>query len=320
MQTCLLFLYNQCLCSKSIHCARLVAGHVYEGQMVSLWHFFQRFLPTLSQPRASDMSDLDQVPQQIYGLDRCASRVPGNAVYKSVASYDQMLAFLVKIRITLAKPSLDNMNYILANQEPLHEVRLAMKRLSENFTRAALACDDAKRCTEEVARRFQQAWDLVDVKANATANQSRYVNNISQEIAEVWRTHTSAPNKHWKIVFASLVYELKVAIENRQRMRWGSEHAEKRAEQWEARYILAVDKWRNTYQDGLHLEEAFTALRTEFLAGQSLAEIFMRETREIGDWISVGSESERVWRIDQALIREEERDTKNYGVMSRFQK
>lgn len=173
MQTCLLFLYNQCLCSKSIHCARLVAGHLYEGhRMVSLWHCFQRLLPTLSKPRASDMSDLDQVPQQIYGLDRRASRVPGNAVYKSVGSYDQMLAFLVKIRSTLAKPSLDNIDYILANQEPLHEVRLAMKRLSENFTRAALACDDAKRFTGEVARRFQQAWDLVDVKANATANQS----------------------------------------------------------------------------------------------------------------------------------------------------
>lgn len=241
-------------------------------------------------------------------------------MYKPVASYDQMFAFLIKFRSMLAVPSLDSLNYIFSNQESLHEVQTFMERLCEGSMLAALACNEAQKRSEEIARKFQQAWDLVDIKADAIATQSRYVITISQEMGGIWRTHNSPPNKHWRMLCLSLAFELKEAIQTRQRMRWDLQDAERRAERWEGRYIRAVKKWRNTYQDAMQLQGAFTAIRTEFLAGQSLAKVFVREMREVRDQINDAAERERVRRINQALSREEERETEEYGAMSRFKK
>ena len=266
------------------------------------------------------MSNPDRVPRRFYALHRHTPKAPQCAGYRPVASYDQMLAFVVKVRSVLATASLDSMTYILANQEPLHDVRVFIQRLSDNFNQAALACHEAQKRSEEVARNFQQAWDLVDIKVNDVAAHSRYINTISQELGETWRTHTSPPNKHWRIVCLSLASELKEAVETRYEMRWNLLDTERRAEKWEARYILAVGRWCDTYQDAMQLQDALTAIHTEFLAGQSLAKIFMRELQEDRDGINDRSESDGVWRINQALAREEEREVKEYGAISRFKK
>ena len=267
-----------------------------------------------------DMANIDRVPREIYSLHQRTPKAIERAMFKPVASYDQMFAFLIKFRSMLAAPSVDSMNYIFANQEPLHEILTFMKRLSEGSILAVVACNEAQRRSEDVARKFQQAWDLVDIKADAIATQSRYVITISQEMGEIWRTHTSPPNKHWRMLCLSLAFELKEAIQTRQQMRWGLQDAEKRAERWEGRYIRAVEKWRNTYQDAMQLQGAFTAIRTEFLAGQSLAKVFVGQMREVRDQINDAAERDRVRRINQALSLEEERETEEYGAMSRFKK
>lgn len=266
------------------------------------------------------MSTIDQAPRDIYSRHRRTPKAPEYAVYTPVASYEQMLDFLVKVRSILAKPSLDNMNYIFANQEPLHDVQVLIKRLSECSKNAALACTEARKNSEEVARRFQQAWDLVDIKVNAFATQSRYANTVSQEMGEIWRIHNSPPNKNWGMVCLSLAFELKGAVQTRQQMRRDLEDVENRAEKWEGWYIGAVHAWRNTHEDVMQLQEAFTAMRTEFLAGAFLAERFMQEMREVRDRINDASERERVRRINRALKREEEGDTEKHRTTSRSKK
>lgn len=266
------------------------------------------------------MSNSHRAPLHIHALHRHSPEAPESAVYEPVASYDQMFEFLVKLRSMLAAPSFDNVNYILANQESVHDIKVFISGLIERYNLATLNCNQAQTQSEEVACKFQQAWDLVDVRANAIATQSRYVNTVSQELGEVWRTHDSPPNKHWTIVCISLATELKEAVGDRQQMLSDLEDAEKRAECWEPRFILAIDKWRNDYQDAMQLHEAFKAIHTEFLAVRSLATIFSRKIQRFGHRISCGSESERLWRMNQALMREEEMETKVYGAMSRSKK
>ena len=118
----------------------------------------------------------------------------------------------------------------------------------------------------------------------------------------------------------SLAFELKEAVENRHEMRWQLQDAKRRAEKWEARYIPADDKRSNASQDAWKVQEAFTAIHSEFLTTQLLAEMFMRKVQEDGNWIEDDSERERVRRINGALRREEEREVAEYGVMSRFKR
>ena len=236
-----------------------------------------------------------------------------------VASYDQMIDFLVEFQGVLATPSCDNMNYIFANLEPLQDVEILMERLSKRSNRAALACNEAQRRSEEVAHKFQQAWDLVDVTTNALVTQSRYVTTISQELGNTWRTHISPPNKHWRMVSLSLCHELKDAIETRQEVRWALGDTEKAAEPWEARYMLANEEWRNTSRDTVQLRKALTALKTEFLAAHSLARSIMRDI-EVKDRITNASERDRVWRINQTLMEEGEKESKEDGGLFRFKK
>lgn len=87
----------------------------------------------------------------------------------------------------------------------------------------------------------------------------------------------------------------------RQQMRWELKDAKKTAEKWRARYILAVDRWRNTYQYALEFREAVTAMYIEFLALQLTAKLFLQEIPEFRDRIHNVLESKRVWRNHQAL-------------------
>ena len=266
------------------------------------------------------MSHPDRMPLPSYGLHGHTPKAPADTMYKPVASYDQMLAFLINIQNVLETPSLANMTYILSNQEPLHDVRAFIQHLSKAFTLAAQACNSAQKRSEEIALKFQQAWDVVDDKANRVATQTRYISTISRELGETWRTHTSPPNKHWRIICSSLAFELKEAVENRHEMRWQLQDAKRRAERWEERYILADDICRNASQDAWKLQEAFTAMHAEFLATQLGAEMFMRKVQEDSGWIEDDSEGERIQRIDWALRREEEREIAEYGAASRFKR
>ena len=260
------------------------------------------------------MSNHDRVPPlPSYDLHRHTPKAPECATYRPVATYDQMLAFLMNIQKVLETPSLENMTYILANQEPLHDIRIFLPRISKAVKLAALACKEAQIRSEEVARRFQQAWDLVDVKTNDVAKQTRYISTISQEMGETWRSHTSPPNKHWRVICTSLAFELKEAVENRHETRWQLQDAKRRAEKWEARYIQADEKRRNTSRDAWKLQEAFTGIRSEFVTTQLLAGRFMRKVQEDSRWIENDSERERMLRINRALRREEEREIAEYG-------
>ena len=263
------------------------------------------------------MSNLDQMSLQ--ALDNRLDVPPAAPLtsYEPVASYDQMLAFLVKMRTMLETPCLENMNYIFANQEPLHDVQVFMKRLHESGKQAVLAYEEAQKLTEEVAGRFQQAWDLVDVKGNAVTGQMRYVHTISREMGDTYNTHDSPPNKPWTMMVKALAYELKEAVKTCRQIRGSLNDAERKAEQWESRYIVATDQCRQIYQDVIRMREAYRAIRKEFLAGQSIAKGFMRE---VEDWIKCDSESARVWSINQALRWEEERESEIYGARSRFKK
>ena len=263
------------------------------------------------------MSDVHREPLHIYGLYRHTRKAPGRASHEPVASYDQMFAFLVKIRSMLATPSLDSMNYISANREPLHQVHIFVKRLREKSNQAAQASLEAQKRAQEAGKNFQQAWDRVDVKANALETQTRYVGTISREMADTWRTHISPPNKPWRIILLSLGCELEGAIRVRRQMHRAVKVAEKEAEVWGARYILADDKWQKTCRDATQARQAFTAIYTEYLAGKALVPSFKRR---IGWRINCegDSESDRVWRINQALRGEEKRETAKYGAMSRF--
>ena len=257
------------------------------------------------------------MPQQALDHHLHVPEAPRSASYEPIASYDQMLAFLVKMRTMLKTPCLESMNYIFANQEPFEEVQVFMKRLDESYNQAILACKEAHKRTKEVAGKFQQAWDLVDVKDNAVTNHTRYVHTISREMADTYNTHNSPPNKPWQTMVLALAFELKEAVKTCRQIRWDLNDAESKAEQWEASYVFATDQRRRSYHDVLQLRDAYMAIHKEFMAGQSLAEGFMEE---VEDWIKCDSESARVWSINQALRLEEERESEVYGARSRFKK
>ena len=265
------------------------------------------------------MSDVHREPLHIYGLYRHTRKAPGRASHEPVASYDQTFAFLVKIRSMLATPSLDSMNYISANREPLHQAHIFVKRLCERSYQAAQASLEAQSRAQETGKNFQQAWDRVDVKAHALETQTRYVGTISREMADTWRTHASPPNKPWTTILLSLGCELEDAIRVRRQMRRAVTVAEKDAEVRGARYILADDSWQSARRDAAQARQAFTAICTEYLAGEALVPSFMRRVA----WrieCDGDSEGDRVWRIEQALRGEEKKETERYGAMSRFKK
>ena len=72
----------------------------------------------------------------------------------------------------------------------------------------------------------------------------------------------------------------------------------------------------------MQVHEASTAIYTEFLAraAQSLSNNLMRRMPRPQDRIDDGSEGKMVWRIDRALLREQQRETERYGAVSRFKK
>lgn len=53
-----------------------------------------------------------------------------------------------------------------------------MHRLFESYNLATRACHEARKRSEDVVRKLQQAGDLVDVKAGAIATRSRYAADI----------------------------------------------------------------------------------------------------------------------------------------------
>ena len=263
------------------------------------------------------MSNLDQMPQEALNHSFHVPTAIPLASYKPLATYNQMLAFLVKMRTMLETPCLESMNYIFANEEPYYEVQASLKDLHESYKDAVLDCEDGQKLTKEVARSFQQAWDLVDVKGLALENHTRYIHTISQEMADTYRTHNSPPNKPWRMIVVALAYELKEAVKTRRQIHSSFDDAERKAEKWEAEYIFATDECRLIHQDAIRWREAYMAIHKEFLAGQSLAKGFMQE---VEDWIKCDSESARVWNINQALRWEEERESQQYGARSRFKK
>ena len=250
-------------------------------------------------------------PDQIYAFHQRTLSSSERPIYGPVATYDQMYAFLLKLRSKLSTRSLDNMNYTFANLDPLHDIQVYMALLSSRSHLQAQTSDNAHKRKEQAARKFQQAWDLVDAKTNTTATQSRYIDTIAQELASTYRTHNSPPNKRWNMICTSLVFELKEAIATRQRMRWEREEAVDRAEQWEARYVLADERCKERYQDAVHLREAYDRMHTEFMAGEATREAFMRNMPPVRERVNGHFEAGRVQRINLALRREGEGEPRN---------
>ncbi|KAM0800320.1 hypothetical protein BDR22DRAFT_963282 [Usnea florida] len=140
--------------------------------------------------------------------------------------------------------------------------------------------DNAYKRKVQTVAKFQQAWDVVDAKTNALATQSTYINTTAQELASVYRTHDTPPNKCRDTICASLIYELQEALRTRQRLRSERKDAEDRAVQWEAR------------------------MHNEYMAGEAMREIFMRNMAPVREWVNERFEARRVQRIDLALERE----------------
>ena len=78
--------------------------------------------------------------------------------------------------------------------------------------------------------------------------------------------------------------------------------------------MLAVENWWSASQVAKQLQEALTAMQTEYLAGQSLSKKFVPELHKDKDWKKNDSEMARVRRIDRALRREEEREFAKHMV------
>ena len=244
-------------------------------------------------------------PNQVFAFhQRASSSSSGRPIHGHVATYDQMYAFLLKVRSKLSTRSLSNMNYVLANLEPLRDIQIYLALLSSRTALQAQTSDNAHKRKAQTAAKFQQAWDLVDAKTNAIATQSKYIDTIGQELASVYRTHTTPPNKRWEMICASLVYELQEALRTRQRVRSEREEAEDRAEQWEARYVLADKRWKERHQDAMHLQDAYARMRNEYMAGEALREVFMRNMSPVREWVNERFEARRVQRINLALERE----------------
>ena len=243
-------------------------------------------------------------PDQVFAFHQRAPSSSGRPIHGPVATYDQMYAFLLKLRSKISTRSLSNMNYILANLEPLQDIQIYLSLLSSRTALQTQTSDNAHRRKAQTAAKFQQAWDLVDAKANFIAIQSKYIDTIAQELASVYRTHNTPPNKRWDMICASLIYELQEAIQTRQRLRWEREDAEDRAEQWEARYVLADKRWKERHQDAIHLREAYDKMHTEYMAGEALREVFMRNMSPVREWVNERFEARRVQRINMALERE----------------
>ena len=244
-------------------------------------------------------------PNQVFAFhQRAPSSSSGRPIHGPVATYDQMYAFLLKLRSKLSTRSLSNMNYILANLEPLQDIQIYLILLSSRAALQAQTSDNAHKRKAQTAAKFQQAWDLVDARTNAIATQSKYIDTIAQELASVYRTHTTPPNKRWDMICASFIYELQEALRTRQRLRWKREEAEDKAEQWEARYVLADKRWKERHQDAMHLREAYERMHTEYMAGEVTREVFMRNMSPVREWVNERFEARRVQRINLALERE----------------
>ena len=243
-------------------------------------------------------------PDQVFAFHQRAPSSSGRPIHGPVATYDQMYAFLLKLRTKLSTRSLPNMNYILANLEPLQEIQLYLTLLSSRIALQAQISDMAYKRKAQTAAKFQQAWDLVDAKTNAIATQSKYIDTIAQELASVYRTHTTPPNKRWDIICASLIYELQEALRTRQRLRWEREDAEDRAEQWEARYVLVDRRWKERHQDIIHLRDAYERMHNEYMAGEAMREVFMRNMSPVRAWVNERFEARRVQMINLASERE----------------
>ena len=243
-------------------------------------------------------------PDQIFAFHQRTPSSSGRPIHGPVATYDQMYAFLLKLRSKLSTRSLSNMNYILANLEPLQDIQIYLTLLSSRTALQAQTSDNAHKCKAQTAAKFQQAWDLVDAKATAIATQSKYIETIAQELASVYRTHNAPPNKRWDMMCASLIYELQEALRTRQRLRSEREDAEDRAEQWEARYALADRRCKERYQDAIHLREAYERMHNEYMAGEAMREVFMRNMAPLRDWVNERFEARRVQKIKLALERE----------------
>ena len=243
-------------------------------------------------------------PDHVYAFHQ---RIPSSSklpIYGPVATYDQMYAFLLKLGSKFSTRSVDNMNYIFANLEALHDVQVYMALLSSRSALQAQMSENAHKRREEIAGKFQQAWNLVDAKSNAIATQSRYVDTIAQELASTYQTHNSPPNKRWDMICTSLMFELHEAIRMRQHLRWEREEAEDRAEQWEARYALADKRWKERHQDAMHMREAYERMHTEYRAGEATREVFMRNMLPVRERVNEHFEQGRVQRINLALERE----------------
>ena len=262
----------------------------------------QESLRTLPQPRMRIMSQHE--PDQIFAFHQRAAPSSGRPIHGPVATYDQIYAFLLKLRSKLSTRSLSNMNYILANLEPLQEIQIYLTLLSSRTALQAQTSENAHKRKVQTAAKFQQAWDLVDAKTNAIAAQSKYIDTVAQELACVYRTHSTPPNKRWDMICASLIYELQEALRTRQGLRWEREDAEDRAEQWEARYVLADRRWKERHQDAIHLRQAYERMHNEYMAGEAMREIFMRNMSPVREWVNERFEAKRVQRINLALERE----------------
>ena len=243
-------------------------------------------------------------PDQVFAFHQRASSSSERPIHAPVATYDQMYAFLLKLRSKLSTRSLSNTNYILANLEPLQDIQIYLTLLSSRTALQAQTSDNAHKRKAQTAAKFQQAWDLVDAKTNAIATQSKYIDTIAQELASVYRTHNSPPNKRWDMICASLIYELHEALRTRQRLRSDREEAEDRAERWEARYVLADRRCKERYQDVMHLQEAYERMHTEYMAGEAMREVFMQNMSPVRAWVNERFKARRVQRINLALERE----------------
>ena len=243
-------------------------------------------------------------PDQVFAFHQRTPSASGRPIHGPVATYDQMYAFLLKLRSKLSTRSLSNMNYILANLEPLQDIQIYLTLLSSRTALQAQTSEIADKRKAQTAARFQQAWDLVDIKINAIATHSKYIDTVAQELASVYRTHDSPPNKRWDMICASLIYELQEALRTRQRLRSERDDAEDRAEQWEARYVLADRRWKERHQEAMHLREAYERMQNEYMAGEAMREVFMRNMSPVREWVNERFEARRVQRINLALERE----------------
>ena len=114
------------------------------------------------------MSNLDRVPRHIYGLHQRTLKAPGRANSEPTASNHQMFALPRQDSAPmLQKHPLINMNYIFANQQPLHQVQILVDispRKAPTTPRTYLTTMLKQRTPGKTARACQNsADDFIDV-------------------------------------------------------------------------------------------------------------------------------------------------------------